>query len=623
METLVSREHALRFTFMAISGLLFIGANAAWIGLGYLNPLAWVLEWSSVVLSFLCIYLALRTKEFKRYTRGYLLITVSLAISIVSYYPSIIAPSVQGSITQTINPAYFLVFLIPIFLVPFLIYYDQKNMRDKKMLPFLFFISLIGSIGFLLFMFYRIGSSFPTDESVFDMYAAHLFLQGKNPYDPALMANAFKFYHFKFQAFDPITPLSTGGYVNMLTYPALSFLVFIPAVSLHLKASAIMLLVLLVPIIIVWRRTWSHGNWIKSSYALLPFITLMLYAYQGASADTDALWAVILMLSYSILPKFKASGLFFGLALSVKQLPILVAPFFIYFLYREYGSKKMGIWILFAAVSFFGINGFFIALNPDFWFSSMFANEFAPLIGIGFGIPQVSFSGWLNTPRIFYTITMIDLLIVLFMAYVLKYNEMKYTLFAFPILIFLFNYRLFPQYLYYWMIISILPMLDKMQNNKKPLEKKTETIFNEVKNRKGKRKAILALIVSFLLASVALAYHEGIQKNPGSFTISDVSITGLNSTGFVNRMNITLSFHGESNLTHIYFRIFNDGPFINGNMFKWVEQGSVLLESGYQYTLTIVPQYQAYSVNPKEGFMVVAYYGNIQGSHYVNRAVLD
>ena len=36
---------------------------------------------------------------------------------------------------------------------------------------------------------------------------------------------------------------------------------------------------------------------------------------------------------------------------------------------------------------------------------------------------------------------------------------MKYGLFIFPIIIFLFNYRLFSQYLFYWMLISILPML--------------------------------------------------------------------------------------------------------------------------------------------------------------------
>ena len=427
---------------MAVSGLLFVGVNAAWNGLGYLNPLAWILEWSSVVLAFLLVYASVRTNPLKNHMLGYALIAVSLLISAVSYSYSVAAPQVNIAINQSINPYYFLILAIPILLMPFLIRIDFRKMEKSKFVPFMFFLLVAGSIAFLLYMFSNISSPFPTDESVFDLYAAHLFMVGKNPYNPALMANAFNFFHFKFQAFDPITPLTTGGYVDTLTYTALSFLVFIPAVLLKIKSTMVLLPILIAPVVIVWYRAWSRKQWLHAAYAILPFMALLTYVYQGGSADTDALWASLLMLSYFALPRSKASGLLFGLSLSVKQLPVLVVPFFLYFLYREYGLKRMIIWFAVAMAAFLAINGYFILQSPGYWFSSMLSNEFAPLIGIGFGIPQISFAGIFPIPSIFFTIAMADLLLAFLAIYIARYRDMKYALFTFPILIFMFNYRL-------------------------------------------------------------------------------------------------------------------------------------------------------------------------------------
>ena len=571
METIISREHAFRFAFMAVSSLLFVGVNAAWNGLGYLNPIAWFLEWSDVVLAFLCVFNAVRTTDLSNHLHGYILIGISLAFTVFSYAPSVVAPMINGTISQSINPNDFFILALPASILPFLIRYDLKNRVNSKAVPFVFFLSVILALGFLLYMFFSIAPQFPTDESVFDMYAAHLFLLGKNPYDPALMSNAFNFYNFQFCAFDPITPMTTGGYVNELTYPALSFLVFIPATILKLKASIIMLPVLLAPVFIVWYRAWSRKEWLRSSYAILPFVSLLLYTYQGASADTDALWASLLMLSYMALPRNKTSGILFGLSLSVKQIPFIAAPFLLYFIYREYGTKKTLAWITAAAAAFFVINGYFIFENPGYWFSSMIANEFAPLIGIGFGVPQVSFSGVFQIPGLYFTIIMVDLLLVLLALYVVKYQGMKYALFVFPILIFLFNYRLFPQYLFYWMLISLLPMLDSMHFKEEMgtpdnIERKSHEATKEIRFT----KLAVSLLVVIMLGSTAFGYHESIQNNPGKFEINSVNIDSLNSTGYISGMSVNISYYGNSGLTQVYFRIFTNTPIVNGNMLNWI-----------------------------------------------------
>ena len=147
LETVVSKDNALRIAFISISGFLFVGANSAWTSLGYLNPIAWFLEWSSVILAFLCVYSAVRTKGFTKEYHGYMLIAVSLLVSAISYYPSIVETTTNAAIYKTINPFYYIVFAIPLLLIPLLILYDRRHFSAKKLAPLLFFLLVIGTMG--------------------------------------------------------------------------------------------------------------------------------------------------------------------------------------------------------------------------------------------------------------------------------------------------------------------------------------------------------------------------------------------------------------------------------------------------------------------------------------------
>ncbi len=618
MESVVSRESALRLSYMGVCGLLFVGTNAVWNSLGNISPLAWGLEWSSIILAFLCVFSAVKTSGFSQHIYGYTLIGISVSIAVISYAISATQAPVSAATGESFNSYYLAILAAPVIVLAFLIRSDLKNRSSERSIPLLFFLLLLAAVGFILYLYYSYAPSFPTDESVFDMFAAHLLLIGKNPYNPSLMSGAFSYYGFHFGAFDPITPMRTGGYVDRLTYPALSFLIFIPALLLKVKAATIMLPILLIPAIIIWYRAWSAKQWIVSSYALIPFLSLLIYTYQGASADTDALWASLLMLSYVSLPRSGISGLLFGLSLSVKQLPVLVLPFFLYFVYREFGTKEMIKWLLAALITFIAVNGYFILLNPGYWFTSMLENEFAPLIGIGFGVPQIAFTGILQLPNIYFTIIMADLLILLFMVYVIRYGEIKYALFAFPILIFLFNYRLFPQYLYYWMIISILPAIDLIIRPGNADERQQPAARGPWKSSPGIKKWVAVLIIIVLAGSLALGYHEGVQKSEGYFKIESVNFSSYNSSGYVKEMTVEITYEGPLKyIPDVYFRIFQSGPIANGNMFLWQTSNHALLDQGSVTNLTIFPQYQEYSINPDISSMIVAYYGNVQGSFHL------
>ena len=136
-----------------------------------------------MVLAFLCVYAAVRTKELSKEYYGYILIAVSLLVSAISYYPSIVETTTNAAINKTINPFYYIVFAIPLLLIPLFILYDRRHFTAKKLVPLVFFLLVIGTMVFLLYSFYKIAPAFPTDESVFDMYAAHLLLSGMNPYN--------------------------------------------------------------------------------------------------------------------------------------------------------------------------------------------------------------------------------------------------------------------------------------------------------------------------------------------------------------------------------------------------------------------------------------------------------
>ena len=132
------------------------------------------------------------------------------------------------------------------------------------------------------------------------------------------------------------------------------------------------------------------------------------------------------------------------------------------------------------------------------------------------------------------------------------------------------------------------------------------------------------VIVVILVASIPIGYHEGVQRSNGYFAVESVTYLSYNASGYVDGMNVEIVYHGSlSNLTNVYFRIFPNQALINGNMYLWLTSGNVYLKPGVVRNITISPQYPGYSINPAVASVLVAYYGNIQGSHYLPLEMLQ
>ena len=605
----------IRIELLIAAGFLFSGSTSAWNSLGYLDPYAWVLEWTSVILAFFDIIVAAKTYKMKNLFIIYLLLSLSALFACLSLVPAINAP-----LPKLVNPRYFLMFGLPAAALGLVVYALLRKGFTGKNSSIVLLATVLIAIMSVSYLFYTVSSTFPTDEALLDMYGAHLFLVGYNPYNPALMSGAFTYYHFPLNYLAPITPLTTGGIVNSLTYPTLSFLYFAPAVVYGIPPALMVLPLYALPILLVWSRGYKEKKWLQSSLIILPFLSIIVYTYQGGSADTDVLWALFVMCSYCVLPKVKLSGVLYGLSLSVKQIPVLIAPFLVYFILKEYGWKNALSFGVMAILAFLVLNGYFLLLNPGYFVHSMLMNEFSPLIGIGYGFTQLSFLGIIPVGKTFFTGFMLTLMVVFIVLYIAFYRKIKFTFYAFPVILFLFNYRLFVQYLYYWLILILIPVLDLILiKEKNPVSEEfavEEKIIPPFSKFKKEKWAVLAIVL-ILVGGGTMAFHFGVQNQNKSFIIENVKVISYNNSGYINSLNVSIEFISkQSSTSPVYFRIIQPGTVINGNMYLWLPANNLTLHSGSNTWVKVIPEYPQFALNPNKGFRIVAYYGSAQGSFY-------
>ncbi len=611
----LEREDTLRVAYMVMAGLMFTGAFTAWNTAGYLNIYAWVIEWAEIFLAFYFIVAATLDSKSIQARGAKIMMVVSVAIFLLSISFTLINPnSMSADAPFTPNPLFYSIFAVPV-IAAIAVYITPEKGHNIRNISLAFFLAFAASMMLLTYVFYLTGPRLPTDEATLSLYAGHIFLEGMNPYNPSSTLEAFSYYHFAYY-FE--TPLTTGGYVSTLTYPALSFLIVLPAIIFNLKPTVVMLPFFLIPIILVWYRAWSLKEWMLSIFIMIVFLSFPLYTSQIELGDFDIVWVSLLMASYFFLTRTKLSGAFFGASLSVKQFPAIVLPFLLYYIFRTYGLKKTLTWVITAAAAFLAINGYFMLTNLHFFVHNLLQDELSPLLGVGLGISQISFLGFIDIPRVYFTISLIVVFLALLASYILFYDKLKYAFFAFPILIFFFNYRLFIQYLVYWLIISLLPAIDLIFYRRNHVKDQGTSKSRTIQiSRNHRNLRILAVFIIVVMAmGVAVGYHEGVSQNSGHFTINSVEFVKYNSTGFVEEAVVNLTFSGNNvNQTPVLFRFIIPGGIIYVNTCLWEPENGTTLQSGHPASVAIVPLHPLYSFQRSSPYRLVAYYNTIQGAY--------
>ena len=450
---------------------------------------------------------------------------------------------------------------------------------------------------------------FPTDEIAINMYASHLILGGINPYIASNMAGVFAYYGFSsgyYLSFS--TPLTTGGFVTALGYPALSFLYFIPANLLKVNgALATIPLYFLPPFITIY--AFGKRNITAGILASLFIIANPQYFFQIRMGYLDVLWISLVMLSVLWYRKPVLSAVAFGLALSVKQDPIFVVPFMIILIYNEMGGRKTVAWILGALITFFAINSYFFAKNPYSFLSSLLLPVTKNLIGIGFGPSQLSFLNIYPLPAEVFGIMTIASLLLFIIIYIMFYQRLKFIFLLFSILMYLFNYRLLLEYVMFWPLIAFIVMsLPQYWSELKSAPRKVW------KNRtRITRIAFSVICILLILTPVAASLHY--SSSSQRFLIQNPEITGVSGKN-VTEMQISISMVSPDNATSpVLFRIMYQGMITDSNGLLWVPLNNSTRISSMMSIISIIPEGGTQRFNASGTYTIIAYYGNTIGSY--------
>ncbi len=209
-------------------------------------------------------------------------------------------------------------------------WYPEKH--DSRFLTVLVAVTVaLAWLGFVVWSLLQITTSpgYGTDEVAFDQYAAQLLVHGTNPYVHT-MGPAFGLFHV---SPDGYTFLLNGQPVTSLSYPALSFLPYVPFLALGWSTQMAVVINVL---------AWGLG--MVLAFVLLPrsvrplaivIGSLGIYTGYAVGGVTDALFVPLLIGAVYRWDDFATrrgiagwrGPLLLGLALAVKQTPWLVLPF--------------------------------------------------------------------------------------------------------------------------------------------------------------------------------------------------------------------------------------------------------------------------------------------------------
>ena len=338
-----------------------------------------------------------------------------------------------------------------------LLFLSILDVDKTKKYRIVIFLSLVFSLILSVYVFTQITMKvYGTDSMAFTHYSASLVLQGENPYEHSMLP-ALEKYGVPPQL---TTPMLDGLAVDLASYPALSFLIYVPFDWIGLTDMRwVTLLFHVATLTVIYFKSPS----ILKPLILLPVFIMPSLLDYTAGAVTDFLWVFPLVLMVIYVRRIELSGIPFGLACSIKQGPWLLVPFLLVWLWKSdesLGFKhrliKLGKFSAISLAVFLVFNLPFIIDNPNAWYLGVSAPITSDMIPFGSGLSLLPQFGLVSLPQAFYTISAVLVLLTLLVNYYLHFDRIKYAIWLFPAIILWFSYRSLQSYFVYW--IPLLTM---------------------------------------------------------------------------------------------------------------------------------------------------------------------
>ena len=223
------------------------------------------------------------------------------------------------------------------------------SIKESKIIKNLPYIGFVLSIVQLFFVISTLYPNALTDEIILQTYAAKIFLEGKDPYIKSNMLGAFS-YIKPYSLY--VTPGLNGKLVEILLYPGMSVLAFLPVVYFHLPDYTTLFIFSALNFLAVFlylRKT--HMEKILPYFSLIIMLSVYTFGL-SIGGSTDILWIFFLVLAYIFREKPWLSGLFYGLSISSKQLAIVAFPFLIFMIFMEKGKSFKQSFVFFSLAAF-------------------------------------------------------------------------------------------------------------------------------------------------------------------------------------------------------------------------------------------------------------------------------
>jgi len=320
-------------------------------------------------------------------------------------------------------------------------------------------LSLVGNLVLFIWL-YVVASrllyvSYSTDTVVGTYMGILRVLQLQSPYGFSIKPLLDRF------GFSPsfYTPGVDGSFDFHLAYPSLSFLSIVPfyLLGLHDVRDTVFIFHIM-SILTIFALAPAR----LKSISVLPFT---LFSIVIAGSWTDSIWAFFLVLTAVLWYRHpKASWVSLGLAVAVKQIAIVIAPFLLLRLWKEtpyHGLRSLTRSVGLMLSAFFLPNLPFIIYSPGSWWADVMApflpNAPAQVPG-GIGLSGFLLDLGIALPSSFFLVLMGGVSGILFYLYARHYRGLNSIVFAFPILIFFFYYRSFPNYMAYWLFPLVLEL---------------------------------------------------------------------------------------------------------------------------------------------------------------------
>lgn len=313
----------------------------------------------------------------------------------------------------------------------------------------------------------RVAPAYGTDESAFDQFAAQLVSHGHNPYTTS-MAPSFNLFHVSPNGY---TFRLDGSPVTQLSYPALSFLLYVPFLLLGWSSQLAIGINVLAWALAVTLSYWLLPRSVKPLAIVLG--SLGIYTGFAVGGVTDALYVPFLVLAvYQWDRALERKGwhqwilpVAMGIALAIKQTPWFILPFLLAGLYLEAKQRGWtksdslgGVWgyVWRTGVVFLVPNAFFIVASPSAWLRGVVTPMFGNAVPAGQGWVALSnFLGLGGGSLQTYTILVVSVYFCSVVLFVLTYPRSKPIAILLASLVLFFSERSFSNYF----VMLLLPVM--------------------------------------------------------------------------------------------------------------------------------------------------------------------